>query len=161
MGHSRWFLRYPLCRGIFLAATLALVLPIKPSMAQCEFCYLQVLNNSHSDLAFLPCSGFPQLLQFPFPSTFQQQCGCFEPALPVTSSSSLQLLWHIPLLPAPPQAALSLPFPVNQLSSLCGFISDHIFSSDFAHWVFREELRFSVLVFKSYEPSGPAERQLK
>lgn len=66
--------------------------------------------------------------------------------------------------PSSPSTSCTVPsFPSQSLvlSSLCRFISDHIFSSEFAHWVFREELHFSVLVFKSYEPSGPAERQLK
>lgn len=114
----------------------------------------------HMQILLFCLFWLPPVAPIYFPTLLHQR-GCFELPVPVMSSSSLGLLWRIPLLPAPPHPALSLPFPVNQLSSLCGFISDHIFSSEFAHWVFREELHVSVLVFKSYKPSGLAEHPLK
>lgn len=61
------------------------------------------------------CPDSLQLLQFSFPPSFLPWHGCFELPLPVMSSSSLRLLCHIPLLPAP--AHPDCPFLSQSISS--------------------------------------------
>lgn len=158
MDHSGWFLCCPLCRSIFLAATTgsctsnhaqygSVLILLPPGFGQFTFC-----------LSAYP--GSLQLLQFTFPPSFLLEeaalsLPCLWWAAPRQDSSGTS---HSS---SPSTPWLSFPFPINQLSSLCCFISDHICSSEFAHWVFREGLHFPVLVFKSYGPSGAAERQLR
>ena len=140
-----------LCRSIFLVFTVV------HNMAQCQFCYLQVLDNSHSDPTFLLLLAPANCSDLLYHSPFCTRMGLFELHLPMKSSSSWeQLLWHLPLLPAP-CPALSVPFPTNHWCSAASVAlsqANQIFSSESAHQVFRERLHFSVLAFKNCWLSG-------
>lgn len=158
ISHSEWLFRCQLRKSIFLAANLALVLTVMHNMAQCPFCYLQVLDNSHSDPTFLLVLAPSICSDLLHHSPFCTRMGRFELPLPMKSSSSLGwLVWHVPLLPAPPCPALSIPFPMNLWCSAASAAlsqANHIVSSESAHQVFRKRLHFSVLAFKKYWSSG-------
>lgn len=127
-------------------------------MAQRQFCYLQVLDNLHSDPTFVLVLAPSNCSDLLYHSSFCTRIGRFELPLPVKSSSLLgRLLWHVPLLPAPPHPALSIPFPMNHwcpAASAPLSQANQVLSSESAHQVFREGLHFSVLAFKNYWSSG-------
>ena len=127
-------------------------------MAQGQFCYLQVLDNSHSDPIFLLVLAPSNCFDLLYHSPFCTKMGCFELPLPMKSRSSLgQLLWPVPLLPAPPHPALSILFPMNHWCSAASAAlsqANQIFFSESAHQVFREGLHFSVLAFENCWSSG-------